>query len=75
MGATKMLDFRLPNEPCRREGRSDGDEGPGDDGEGVRGQEGEFGDDKTEEERDDDGVVWSEVDIGCSGAARRPSGG
>ena len=68
-----MFDFRLSKVPWRREERSDSGEGSGD--EGVSGQEAEFGDDKTDEERDDDGVVCKEVVIGCKGAARRPSGG
>jgi hypothetical protein len=37
---------------CKREGRSDGKEGHG-----GSGQEGQMGDDKTKEERDDEGVV------------------
>lgn len=68
-----MPDFRLSKVPCRREWRSDGDEGVG--GEGDSGHEHEFGDDRTEEERDDDGVVRNEVGRGCNGTARRPSGG
>jgi hypothetical protein len=68
-----MFDFLLSTEPWRREERSDSDEGPGD--EGVSGHESEFGDDKTDEERDDDGVACKEVVIGCKGTARRPSGG
>lgn len=52
MGATAMLDFRLSKVPCKREGRSDGDEGHV-----GSGQEGQMGDDKTEEERDDEGEV------------------
>jgi hypothetical protein len=69
-----MFDFRLSKVPWRQEERSDIDEGPGD--EGVSGHESEFGDDKTDEERDDDGVVCKEeVFMGCRGAARRPSGG
>lgn len=68
-----MLDFRLSKVPCRREGRSDADERPGD--EGDSGHEVEFGDDKTEEERDDEGVVHEEVHRGCKGTARRPSAG
>ena len=70
-----MFDFRLSKVPWRREGRSDSDEGSGD--VGVSGHEAEFGDDKTDDERDDDGVVCEEVVvvIGCKGAARRPSGG
>ena len=61
--------------PWRHEEISDSDEGPGD--EGVSGHESEFqvGDDKTDEERDDNGVVCKEVVIGCRGAARRPPGG
>jgi hypothetical protein len=68
-----MLDFRLSKVPCRHEERSASDEESGD--EGVSGHEAEFGDDKTDEERDDDGVVCKEVVTGCKGAARRPSGG
>ena len=69
-----MLDFRLSKEPWRQEERSESEEGPGD--EGVSGHESEFGDDKTDEERDDDGVVvCEEVVIGSKGTDRRPSGG
>ena len=68
-----MFDFRLSKVPWRHEERSDGDGGVDD--EGVSGHEAEFGDDKTDEERDDDGVVCKEVVIGCKGTARRPSGG
>ena len=42
-------------------------------GAGESGHEAEFGDDNTDEEREDDGIV--EVVIGCRGTARRPSGG
>lgn len=68
-----MFDFRLSKVPCRHEERSEGVTGPGDEGES--GQEAEFGEDKTDEERDEDGVVRKEVVIGCKGTARRPSGG
>ena len=67
-----MFDFRLSKVPWRQEERSDDDDGHGDEGES--GHEAEFGDDKTDEERDDDGVVCKEV-VGCKGAARKPSGG
>ena len=68
-----MFDFRLSKVPWRHEERSEGVAGPGDEGES--GHEAEFGDDKTDEEREDDGVVCKEVVIGCRGTARRPSGG
>ena len=43
-------------------------------GAGESGHEAEFGDDKTDEEREDDGVV--EVVVrGCRSTVRRPSGG
>ena len=68
-----MLDFRLSKVPWRHDERSEGEKGSGD--EGVSGHVAELGDDKTDEERDEDGVVCNEVDIGCKGAARKPSGG
>ena len=43
-------------------------------GAGESGHDAEFGDDKTDEEREDDGVVGV-VFIGCRGTVRRPSGG
>ena len=43
-------------------------------GAGESGHEAEFGDDNTDEEREDDGVVGVVV-IGWRGTARRPSGG
>ena len=42
-------------------------------GAGESGHEAEFGDDNTDEECEDDGVV--EVVIGCRGTAFRSSGG
>lgn len=68
-----MFDLRLSKVPWRNEGRSEGEEGDGDEGES--GHDAEFGDDKTDEERDDEGVVCKEVGRGCKGTARRPSGG
>jgi hypothetical protein len=46
-------------------------------GAGESGHEAEFGDDNTDEEREDDVVVEvvEVVVIGCRGTARRPSGG
>ena len=61
-----MLDFHLSKVSCKCEGRSDGDEGHGESG-----QEGQMGDDQTEEERDDEGLVHK--DRGCNGTVRRPS--
>jgi len=64
-----MFDFRLSKVPWRQEERSEGEEGSGD--EGVSGHEAEFGDDKTDEEREDNGMVCKEVIIRCKGATRR----
>lgn len=71
-----MFEFRLLRVPCRQDERSDNDDAPNKGDEGVSRHEAEFGDDKTDEERDDDGIVTVvKVVVGCKGAARKPCGG